>query len=57
MASMGFLLMSFELTNAPPTFMDLLNKVFKPYLHMFVIVFIDDIVIYLRNEEDHASHL
>ncbi|KAH0650238.1 hypothetical protein KY284_030150 [Solanum tuberosum] len=38
-------------------FMDLMNRVFKPYLVMFVIVFIDDILVYSRNEEDHASHL
>ncbi|KAH0679995.1 hypothetical protein KY290_022105 [Solanum tuberosum] len=52
-----FLVMSFGLTNAPAAFMDLMNKVFKPYLDMFVIVFIDVILIYSRNEEDHASHL
>ena len=37
--------------------MDLMNRVFKPYLDVLVIVFIDDILVYSRNEEDHASHL
>lgn len=52
-----FFVMSFGLTNAPAVFMDLMNRVSKPYLFMFVVVFIDDILIYLRNKEDHASKL
>ena len=52
-----FVVMSFGLTNVPATLMDLMNRVFKKYLDLFVIVFIDDILIYFRNEEEHASHL
>ena len=49
--------MAFGLTNAPAAFMDLMNRVFKKYLDKFVIVFIDDILIYSRTEADHAEHL
>ena len=49
--------MLFGLTNHLAAFMDLMNRVFKKYLDLFVIVFIDDILIYFRNEEEHASHL
>ncbi|KAH0781018.1 hypothetical protein KY290_000616 [Solanum tuberosum] len=52
-----FVVMSFGLTNALAAFMDLMNRVFKQYLDLFVIVFINDILIYSRNEEEHANHL
>ncbi|GKE34583.1 putative reverse transcriptase domain-containing protein [Tanacetum coccineum] len=52
-----FQVMSFGLTYAHAVFMDIMNHVCKPYLDKFVIVFIDDILIYSRNKEEHANHL
>ena len=52
-----FLVLPFRLTNAPTTFMDLMNRVFKPYLDKFVIIFIDDILIYSKSQAEHEGHL
>nr|GEX79571.1 putative reverse transcriptase domain-containing protein [Tanacetum cinerariifolium] len=52
-----FQVMSFRLTNAPTVFMDLINRVRKPYLDKFMNVFIDDILIYSKSKEDNAKHL
>nr|GEZ85335.1 hypothetical protein [Tanacetum cinerariifolium] len=49
--------MPFEMTNAPAVFMDLMNRVCKPYLDKFVIVFIDDIIIYSKDKKEHEEHL
>jgi hypothetical protein len=52
-----YMVMSFGLTNAPAYFMYLMNKVFMEYLYKFVVVFIDDILVYSRSEEEYEEHL
>ena len=52
-----FLVMTFGLTNAPKAFFDLMNHFFRPYVDQFVVVFIDNILMYSKDREDHDTHL
>ena len=49
--------MPFGLTNAPTTFMDLMNRIYKKYLDKFIVVFVDDILVYSKTREEHEEHL
>ena len=49
--------MTFRLTNASKAFIDLMHRVFQPYLDQFVVVFVEDILIYSQSEEEHEDHL
>ena len=49
--------MPFRLTNAPVAFMELMNRVFQPYVDQFVVVFIDDILVYFKDAQEHEQHL
>jgi len=52
-----FIVMPFRETNALTAFMDLMNRVFKSYLDMFVVMFIDDILIYSKDREEYTNHI
>ena len=52
-----FIVMPFGLRNALAAFMDLMHRVFQPYLDQFVVLFIDDILIYSKSKEDHEGHM
>jgi len=52
-----YVVMPFGVTNAPVVFMDYMNRIFRPFLDKFVVVFIDDILIYSKTQEEHAEHL
>ena len=52
-----YVVMPFGVTNAPTVFMDYMNRIFRPFLDKFVVVFIDDILIYSKMQEEHAEHL
>jgi hypothetical protein len=49
--------MPFGVTNAPAVFMDYMNQIFQPYLYRFVIIFIEDILVYSKNPQEHTQHL
>ena len=52
-----FMVMPFGVTNAPTFFMDLMHRIFSPFLDKFVVIFIDDILIYSKTEQEHEEHL
>ena len=52
-----FTVTSFRLMNAPAVFMDYMNRIFQPYLYKFIVIFMDDILIYSRTKEEHEEHL